>query len=345
MSDEKPVSVKADLSLKADLAPIIEKTPNGISRIYELLFGVKHAHVKSEIKKIEMDSQGHEALHQAQLSRLTDLIKNGDALYDSKKQNIVLIDAASRKANIDEINNILGCVVRTVESLEGKDSSSNEPISTEFFNRWRNEAKLIQSEDLRGIWGSILAEEIRAPSSISLRTLDVLRNLSRSEVEAFMEICPYVLRDNFLPEASLKGRTTGDLLSEAGLLNLNANPFSLHWEKSKIRDKDYNYLNGHVVDSRYYIIRNDSHSQDDIPFTLGFYLTNAGVELYKIACENITFDYDVITKTIMCSSNGLGELWFIRPLQNRVFNVDTDLIKITNEVRIPTEDDYNESED
>lgn len=39
------------------------------------------------------------------------------------------------------------------------------------------------------MWAKILAGEIEEPSSCSLRTLDILRNISKEEAECFVKIC------------------------------------------------------------------------------------------------------------------------------------------------------------
>ncbi|MHB1116271.1 DUF2806 domain-containing protein [Sideroxydans sp.] len=44
------------------------------------------------------------------------------------------------------------------------------------------------------LWGRILAGEIKKPGSFSLRTLDVLRNLSKKEAESFVKLGNYILR-------------------------------------------------------------------------------------------------------------------------------------------------------
>ena len=52
------------------------------------------------------------------------------------------------------------------------------------------DGQLIDDEDLRTIWAHLLVEETKKANSISPRTLDVVKNLSRQEAEAFVRIIP-----------------------------------------------------------------------------------------------------------------------------------------------------------
>lgn len=44
------------------------------------------------------------------------------------------------------------------------------------------------------LWGKVLAGEIKSPNSYSLRTLELLRNLSKNDAEVFTKIAKYRIR-------------------------------------------------------------------------------------------------------------------------------------------------------
>ena len=55
---------------------------------------------------------------------------------------------------------------------------------------------------MQDLWGRILAGEVQKPNSYSLKTLDILRNLSKTEAELFEKVSKYALEDNniwFIP--------------------------------------------------------------------------------------------------------------------------------------------------
>ena len=49
----------------------------------------------------------------------------------------------------------------------------------------------ISDENMQDLWAKILAGEINAPSSYSLKTIDILRNMRKCDVELFTIICKY----------------------------------------------------------------------------------------------------------------------------------------------------------
>lgn len=75
------------------------------------------------------------------------------------------------------------------------ESISSEPLDQTLINHWRAEAELIDEEDLRKLWTSLLVEETIKPHSISLRTLDVVKNLSKQEANAFCRIAQGVVNN------------------------------------------------------------------------------------------------------------------------------------------------------
>ena len=56
---------------------------------------------------------------------------------------------------------------------------SSEPISDEWIMRFLTNAECVFDKELQSIWACVLAGEVQHPGSISLRTLDVLKNLSK----------------------------------------------------------------------------------------------------------------------------------------------------------------------
>lgn len=86
----------------------------------------------------------------------------------------------------------------------------------------------ISDERMQDLWAKILAGEIDVPSSYSLKTLDILRNMRKSDVELFVNICKHSFDCNdgelFLPNYSgymdAVGIAYSDVmkLSEMGLI-------------------------------------------------------------------------------------------------------------------------------
>nr|WP_277988817.1 DUF2806 domain-containing protein [Ramlibacter ginsenosidimutans] len=65
------------------------------------------------------------------------------------------------------------------------ETASSEPVDEDWKTRFFKFAEDVSSADMQEIWGKVLAGEVARPGSYSLRALDVLRALSRTEAEAF----------------------------------------------------------------------------------------------------------------------------------------------------------------
>ena len=93
---------------------------------------------------------------------------------------------------------------------------------------------------MQGLWGRILAGEIKKPKSYSLRTLDILRNLSTEEAEVFIKFGSLAIRSggaafllNFKNEKLLEEEYNLNfserlLLEELGLLAANDLQFTFN---------------------------------------------------------------------------------------------------------------------
>ncbi len=82
------------------------------------------------------------------------------------------------------------------EDEQPKDSTSAQEASSPEFDwmmRFFDAASRVTNEDLQRLWGTILANEAREHGRFSLRTLDIVRNLSHGEAMTFDLLCRHVM--------------------------------------------------------------------------------------------------------------------------------------------------------
>jgi len=147
-----------------------------------------------------------------------------------------LIDRAQQRIEFKEQKqqrNIESITQKAAESLKTESIVSDEPIDEDWTSRFFNYAEDISNEDMQGLWGKILAGEVKKPKSYSLRTLDVLRNLSAEEAEVFIKFGTLAIHSggtafllNFNNEKNLEEEYQLNfserlLLEELGLLAAN----------------------------------------------------------------------------------------------------------------------------
>lgn len=109
---------------------------------------------------------------------------------DSRIQERLIFKETKRQQNLDYINYI------AAEQLAQEDSVSEEPVDDDWINRFFNNAQDISNEEMQGLWGRILAGEVKRPKSYSLRTLELLKNLSKNEAQTFMKFASLAIFAN-----------------------------------------------------------------------------------------------------------------------------------------------------
>ena len=73
-------------------------------------------------------------------------------------------------------------------------SMEQDSFSFDWLMRFFDAVGNISNEDLQQLWGKVLASEISRPKSCSLRTLDMIRNMSPEEAKSFSSLCRYVMQ-------------------------------------------------------------------------------------------------------------------------------------------------------
>lgn len=158
---------------------------------------------------------------------------------------------------------------------------SDEPLSQDFFNHWRREAEMIDDEEFRKWWAGLLVEETKKPQSISPRTLDMAKNLSKHEAEIFQRMIKGII-SSIIP-VNPKGHpqfisySESLIMEEAGLLiaHLSSNTWS-----ARVVDEGQKVILA-LPDKADYVLLADGESLA----VDCFLLTLAGQELAKFVLE------------------------------------------------------------
>lgn len=203
-------------------------------------------------------------------------------------------DLAKRASNrlayqeIKKQENIDSVVDNAYGELEGKELESEENVDNDWMIRFINSVEDISNEKMQRLWGKILAGEIIHPNSFSLRTLDILRNLSKNEAELFEKICNYTINGEFMynyDNISEKYEIRySDILKlrDYGLINS-----STLLSNNKDIDEKESIL---FRNSEYIVMVKSNQGNINISLPI-FLLSEAGQELAKIVNKEIKFNY------------------------------------------------------
>lgn len=193
------------IGLSKPLTKLIEVVSNGIGAISKPYMIRKTADAKAyEITKIaetikdQQDTLKSIDYKNTQVS-LTSIDK--DKLIH---ENFPLSERTQKRIEYQENKrqfNIESITQKAFQNIETETEVSNDLVDNDWTTRFFNYAQDISNDELQELWAKILAGEVKQPKSFSLRTLEVVRNLLKQEVETFSKVANYSIisnRDVFL---------------------------------------------------------------------------------------------------------------------------------------------------
>lgn len=80
--------------------------------------------------------------------------------------------------------------------LPQKCEEMNTHIDVDWFTRFIECAQDVSDEEMRLLWAKILSGELSKPNSISIMSLETLRNMSKRDAETFHKLANYSLVDD-----------------------------------------------------------------------------------------------------------------------------------------------------
>jgi hypothetical protein len=130
----------------------------------------------------EANAKAYEIVRIAEADARVAMIKYDSDLEIANRVNQRLMHQETvRQSNLDSI------VSKSAGYLPG--SASEEPVNVDWRARFFSKAQDVSSEEMQEIWAKILANEVATPGAISLRTMDVVANLSAKEAHLFNTVC------------------------------------------------------------------------------------------------------------------------------------------------------------
>lgn len=175
-------------------------------------------------------------------------------------------------------------IVEKAASIKSDDENiSDEKPTDDWMARFFNTVEDITEDTMQNLWAQILAGEVKRPHSFSLRTLDILRNMTKEDAELYVKsIKSYCFDGVLLTDTeygvSLEDRIT---LCEMGLLS----PDELTKTLIVAQEKQHLQLN------RDYILwlEKDASYNIEVLFNCRT-LTKAGKELLQLVDNDDIFD-------------------------------------------------------
>lgn len=170
-SDTKAYEIKKLAEARAEEMKIMSKA---IKENYLLTGGIGYSDEKISIespKELPVNSESNE------------IIEIPSQNLNERTQNRLDFQQNRKQLNLESVT------AYAADELKNEPPIADEPLNEDWTTRFFNIAEDISNEEMQALWGRILAGEIKSPKSYSLRTLELLKNLSKDEAECFMKFC------------------------------------------------------------------------------------------------------------------------------------------------------------
>lgn len=225
------------------------------SKFLEVMAAGIGAVTKPYLTRANANAEAHK------IGTISDAVEGQDALVHYEKDGLSVSNAKQRRlamredfqgqkrqSQLESVTSIAADELKAEPSRE----VSKEPVDPDWISHFFNYAQDVSSEHMQALWGKVLAREVIKPKSFSMRSLEVLRLLTREEAELFEKLSKNRFtssRHCFLPNPGLRlteayGVKYSDLLTmrEAGLLVPNDGLF-MEWNTAAGFDLVYEHWN------------------------------------------------------------------------------------------------------
>ncbi len=147
-----------------------------------------------------------------------------DSSLQQRAISRIAFQETKRQINIETITR------HAAVELENESEVGPSRPDSDWISRFFRTAEDITTEEMQLLWGKVLAGEVKRPGSFSLRTLDLLKGITKSEAEVFAKACNVAMvsgnkafvpnpdRGKFLAEKFGLAFTDWLLLEECGLV-------------------------------------------------------------------------------------------------------------------------------
>lgn len=217
--------IKDLAGLSGPLKKCVEVISNGIGTLYRPKAMRDAADAKAyeilAIAKAEADAGvlAVEGKAKARLEYIKTLTDGNPEIYDRARARLIAREVEGQ-------HNVEAIAENALQSLP--ENVSDDPVSDDWRRKFFLEAENICDADMQELWGRVLAGEVAKPGSFSLRTLNVLKSLSREEAELFRLACSLANDTGEIIVQRTKRHLLGDYglhygrlmtLADAGLLH------------------------------------------------------------------------------------------------------------------------------
>ena len=260
--------------LEKIITKFCEVIKRGIGKVYEPIYIERIA--KARAKEIEIVSKTINDNIDLPIKYENDAITIDSSSTEEilKRANIrIKYNALRKQRNIDSI------IVKAYNEFDNEEYITNQKVDQEWVLNFFENAGYISDEHIQEIWSKILIGEIKNPNTYTLRTLNILKNMTSFEANLYEKIIPFIFYEkenpfiyNDIELLEKYGLEFNELikLEDCGLISLNVGV--------SINFKD---IKNYIYNKNYVIVINGEKN-------LGIYrITESGKQILNLIKNNI----------------------------------------------------------
>ena len=260
--------------LEKIITKFCEVIKRGIGKVYEPIYIERIA--KARAKEIEIVSKTINDNIDLLIKYENDAITIDSSSTEEilKRANIrIKYNALRKQRNIDSI------IVKAYNEFDNEEYITNQKVDQDWVLNFFENAGYISDEHIQEIWSKILIGEIKNPNTYTLRTLNILKNMTSFEANLYEKIIPFIFYEkenpfiyNDIELLEKYGLEFNELikLEDCGLISLNVGV--------SINFKD---IKNYIYNKNYVIVINGEKN-------LGIYrITESGKQILNLIKNNI----------------------------------------------------------
>lgn len=215
----EPVSIEASLTDSGASIQSQSRFISAVDRLFGGLFAWPAAYVDGRIsKKKLLDEIGRK-----EIEAKADLKLHGELRSEELR---IAVEYMRQRRDAESVLNLTAVTALALNDLREEkttdnDNKSDEPISDDWINWFRDFAEKASSDEVRTLWGKILSGEAKAPGRFSIGTLRTLAEIDQRVGKLFQKHVDHLLWEKYIVQTEeLRGEILLELteLEDAGLL-------------------------------------------------------------------------------------------------------------------------------
>lgn len=236
-------------------------------------------------------------------------LRNGKAEVDveiyRKQKNSEIQNQTFTLYEITKLKNFVNSARFASEELADIDENvKDDNVDFDWMMRFFDAVGNVSNEEMQRLWGKVLAGEIKNPGTCSLRTMDIIRNMTSKEAKTYNRLCQFVLVSGdcyFIFHTGFGGKNeyngeccdyiskTGLTYSESIIPMIECGLLSV--DNDLTTDfKSNNILEIYNKDICCFIIADET--KDNLLSIDPYFLTRSGIELFNIISSSDSYKTD-----------------------------------------------------